>query len=125
MVSATAPTAGSSTRGPGRTPQTSHPSFFGPLTNTLQDCPGGHYAADPADHVWATAVATGGTPMPLYSPPLRHSGSGLNMAARHILLALYLHHRGLHLPDPHIPTPHIAAPAPEAWPETAPEDVAD
>ena len=41
-------------------------------------------------------MATGDAPLPLYSPPLRHSGGGLNVAARHILLALSLHHRGFH-----------------------------
>ena len=55
--------------------------------------------ADAADHAWAIAVATGNTPLPPHSRPLRHSGGG-NVAARHILLALYLHHRDLHLPDP-------------------------
>ena len=49
--------------------------------------------ADAADHAWAIAVAAGNTPLPPHSPPLRHSGGGLNVAARHILLALYLHHR--------------------------------
>ena len=47
--------------------------------------------ADAADHAWTIAVATGNTPLPPHSPPLRHSGGGLNVAARHILLALYLH----------------------------------
>ena len=49
--------------------------------------------ADAADHAWAIAVAAGNTSLPPHSPPLRHSGGGLNVAARHILLALYLHHR--------------------------------
>ena len=61
--------------------------------------------ADTADHAWAIAVAAGNTPLPPHSPPLRHSGGGLNVAARHILLALYLHHRDLHLPDPQLPDP--------------------
>ena len=45
--------------------------------------------ADAADHAWAIAVAAGNTPLPPNSPPLRHSGGSLNVAARHILLALY------------------------------------
>ena len=112
---------------PSRTPPppASNPSFFGPLSDTIRDYLGGHYAADTADHTWTIAMATGDTPLPPHSPPLRHSGGGLNVAAHHILLALYLHHRGLHLPDPRLPTPDIAAPAPEAWAETAPEEVAD
>ena len=60
---------------------------------------------DPADHAWTIAMATGGAPLPPHSPPLRHSGGGLNLAARHILLDLYLHHRGLHLPDRQEPPP--------------------
>ena len=52
-------------------------------------------------------------------------GSGLSVAARYSLFALYLHHCGLDLSDPHLRTPHIAAPAPEAWAATAPEEVAD
>ena len=66
--------------------------------------------ADAADHAWTIAVATGSTPLPPHSPPLRHSGGGLNVAAHHILPALYLHHRDLHLP--------------EAWADTAPEEIA-
>ena len=46
------------------------------------------------------------------------------MAARHILLALYLHHSDLHLPDPQLPAPQAAAPTPEAWADTAPEEIA-
>ena len=46
------------------------------------------------------------------------------MAARHILLALYLHHRDLHLPDPQLPAPQAAALTPEAWADTAPEEIA-
>ena len=49
--------------------------------------------ADAADHAWTMAVATGSTPLPPHSPPLRHSAGGLKIAARHILLTLYLHHR--------------------------------
>ena len=85
---------------------------------------GGYYVADAADHTWAIAVATGNTPLPPHSPPLRHSGGGLNVAARHILLALYLHHRDLHLPDPQLPAPQAAALTPEAWADTAPEEIA-
>ena len=76
-------------------------------------------------YAWAIAMAMGDTPMPLHSPPQRHSGGGLNAAARHILLALYLHHRDLLLSDPHLPAPCIAAPATETLAETAPEEVAD
>ena len=46
------------------------------------------------------------------------------MAARHILLALYLHGRDLHLPDPQLPAPQAAALTPEAWADTAPEEIA-
>ena len=80
--------------------------------------------ADAADHAWTIAVATGSTPLPPHSPPLRHSGGGLNVAARHILLPLYLHHRDLHLPDPQLPAPQAAALTPEAWADTAPEEIA-
>ena len=67
----------------------------------------------------------GDTSVPPESAPLRHSGGGLKMAARHIFLALYLHHRSPHLLDRHLTAPHIPAPAPEAWAYTAPEEVAD
>ena len=80
--------------------------------------------ADAADHAWTIAVATGSTPLPPHSPPLRHSGGGLNVAARHILLVLYLHHCDLHLPDPQLPAPQAAALTPEAWADTAPEEIA-
>ena len=80
--------------------------------------------ADAADHAWTIAVATGSTPLPPHSPALRHSGGGLNVAARHILLALYLDHRDLHLPDPQLPAPQAAALTPEAWADTAPEEIA-
>ena len=106
-------------------PPASHPGFFGPITDALRDHLGGHYVADAADHAWTIAMATGGAPLPPYSPPLRHSGGGLNVAARHILLTLYVHHCDLHLPDPQLPAPGAAAPAPEAWAETASEEVAD
>ena len=66
-------------------PPASYPSFFGPRTDNLQDYLGEHYAADPADHTRTVAMATGGTPLPLHSPPLRQSRGGLNVAARHIL----------------------------------------
>ena len=79
---------------------------------------------DAADHAWTIALATGITPLPPHSPPLRHSRGGLNVAARHVLLALYLHHRDLHLPDAQIPAPQAAAPAQEAWADTAPEEIA-
>ena len=46
------------------------------------------------------------------------------MAARHILLALYLNHRDLHLPDPQLPALQAAALTPEAWADTAPEEIA-
>ena len=80
--------------------------------------------ADAADHTWTMAVATGCTALPPHGPPLRHSGGGLNVAARHILLALYLHHGDLHLPDPQLPAPQAAALTPEAWADTAPEEMA-
>ena len=80
--------------------------------------------ADMAEHAWTIAVATGSTPLPPHSPPLRHSGGGLNVVARHAVLALYLHHRDLHLPDPQLPAPQAAAPTPEVWAETAPEEIA-
>ena len=80
--------------------------------------------ADAADHVWTIAMATGSTPLPPHSPPLRHSGGGLNVVARYVLLALYLRHRDLHLPDPQLPAPQAAAPTPEAWADTAPEEIA-
>ena len=80
--------------------------------------------ADAADHAWTIAVATGSTPLPPHSPPLRHSGGGLNVAARHILLALYLPHRDLHLPDPQLPAPQAAALTPKGWADTAPEEIA-
>ena len=79
---------------------------------------------DTADHTWTIAVATGSTALPPHSPALRHSGGGLNVAARHVLLALYLHHRDLHLPNPQLPAPKAAALAPEAWADTAPEEIA-
>ena len=64
--------------------------------------------ADAADHAWTIAMAGGSTPLPPHSPPLHHSGGGLNVVARHVLLALYLHHRDLHLPDPQLPAPKAA-----------------
>ena len=56
--------------------------------------------ADATDHAWTIAIARGSAPLPPHNAPPRHSGGGLNVAARHALLALYLHHRDLHLPDP-------------------------
>ena len=131
-ASPTAPTAGTSTPTtasgprpqPHPPPPASHPSFFGPLTHTLRDHLGGYYVVDAADHAWTIAVATGSTPLPPHSPPLRHSGGGLNVAARHVLLALYLHHRDLHLPNAQLPAPQAAALTPEAWADTAPEEIA-
>ena len=120
-ASPTAPTAGTSTpttasgpRPQPHPPPASHPSFFGPLTDTLRDHLGGYYVADAADHAWTIAVATGSAPLPPHSPPLRHSGGGLKVEARNVLLALYLHHRDLHLPDPQLPAPQAAALTPEA-----------
>ena len=52
------------------------------------------------------------TPLPPDRPPLRHSG--FNVAACHILLALYLNYRHLHLRDPQLPAPRAAALTPEA-----------
>ena len=46
------------------------------------------------------------------------------MAARHVILALYPHHRDLHLPDPQLLPPKTAALAPEALADTAPEEIA-
>ena len=66
--------------------------------------------ADAADHAWTIAVTTGSTPLLPQSPALRHSRGGLNMAARHILLALYLHHPDLHLPDQQLPAPQSSSP---------------
>ena len=80
--------------------------------------------ADAADHAWTIAVATGSTPLPPHSPPLRHSGGGLNVAARHVLLALYLHQCDLHLPDAQRLAPQTAALTPEAWANTAAEEIA-
>ena len=80
--------------------------------------------ADAADHAWTIAMATGSTPLPPHSPPLCHGGSGLNVAARHVPLALYLHHGDLHLPDPQLWAPQAATPTPEAWADTAPEEIA-
>ena len=91
-------------------PAASQPSFFGPLTDTIQDYLGGHYAADPADHAWTIAMATGDTSLPLHSPPLRHSEGGWNVAARHIFRALYLHNRDLHFPEPQLPFPPHSSP---------------
>ena len=80
--------------------------------------------ADAANHAWTIAMATCSTPLPPDSPTLRHSGGGFNVAARHVLLALYLHHRDLHLPDPQVPAPQAVAPTPEALADTAPEKIA-
>ena len=80
--------------------------------------------AEAADDAWTIAVATGSAPLPPPSPLLRHSGGGLNVAARQVLLALYLHHRDLHLPDPQLSAPKAAALAPEAWADVAPEEIA-
>ena len=44
-------------------------SFFRPLTDSLQDYLGGHYAADPADRALTIAMAMSDTPLPLHSPP--------------------------------------------------------
>ena len=112
-------------RGPSRTPPAaSHPSFFGPLPDTLQDHLGGYYVEDAVDHAWTIAVATDSTPLPPHRTPLRHSGGGLNVAARHVLLALYLHNRDLHLRDPQLSARQAAAPMPEAWADTAPGEIA-
>ena len=118
------PTTASRLRPQPPPPPASHPSFFGFLTDTLRDHLGGYYVADVADHAWTIAVATGSTPLPPHSLSLRHSGGGLNVAARHIVLALYLHHRDLHLADPQLPATQAAALTPEAWADTAPEEIA-
>ena len=80
--------------------------------------------ADAAEHAWTIAVATSSTPLPPHSPPLRHSGGGFTVAARHVLLALYLHQGDLHLQDPQLPAPQAAGLTPEAWADTAPEEMA-
>ena len=80
--------------------------------------------ADAADHAWTIAMARASTPLPPHSLPLHDSGGGLNLAARHVLLALYLHDRDLHLPDPQLPAPQAAAPTPEAWAHRATEEIA-
>ena len=80
--------------------------------------------ADAADHSWTIAMAAGSTPLPPQNPPPRHSGVGFNVAARRVLLALYLNHRDLHLPDLQLQAPQVAAPTPEAWADTAPEQIA-
>ena len=90
---------------PGAPQPASHPSFFKLLTNTLQDYLGGHYAADLADDVWTIAMTRGAAPLALRSPTLRHSGGSLNLAACHIVLAKYLHHRYLCLLNPQLPAP--------------------
>ena len=81
--------------------------------------------ADAADHTRTIAMATGDASQPPHSPPVRHNGGGSNAAARGILLALHLHHRGLRLPDRQLPAPGVAASAPEARAETASGEVAD
>ena len=108
-----------------RPPPTSHPSLSKPLTDALRDHLGVYYVVDATDHAWTIAMATGSAPLPSKSPPLRHRRGGLNVAARHIFLALYLHHRDLHLPDPQLPALRAATPAPEAWAGTAPQEIAD
>ena len=69
-------------------------------------------------------MAAGSTPLLPHSLPPRNSGGGLNVAARHVLLALYLHHGDLHLRDTQLPAPKAAAPTPEAWADTAAEEIA-
>ena len=64
--------------------------------------------ADAADHARTKAMATGSAPLSPHSPPLRHSWGGLNVADRHILVALYLHRRVLHLPNPQLLGPRAA-----------------
>ena len=80
--------------------------------------------ADAGDHAWTIAMATGSTPLLPHSPPRRHSGGGLNVAARRVLLALYPYHRDLHLRDPQLPAPQAAALTPEGWADMAPEELA-
>ena len=60
-------------------------------------------------------MATGDIPLLAHSLTLRHNRGGLNVAAHHILLALYGHRRHLNLPNPHLQAPRIAALAPVAW----------
>ena len=102
-----------------------HCSFFRPMTDALWDYLGGDYTADTEDHALTISIANGDTALSPHIPPLHHSRDGLNMAARHILLALCFHRCDLHLPDPHLLAPRIAAPALEAWATTAPEQVAE
>ena len=80
--------------------------------------------ADAADHASTIAMASGSTPLPPRSLPPRHSGGGLNLAPRHILLALYLHDRDLNPGDPQFLAPRLATPTPEAWTDRAPEEIA-
>ena len=77
-----------------------------------------------ADHAWTIAVATGSTPLPPHSPPLRHSGGDLSVAARHILLVLYLPTETYTSQTHNSRPPKAAALTPEAWADTAPEEIA-
>ena len=88
---------------------------------------GDNYLADAANHTWTITTATADTALPPlpHSLPLRHSGGDLNLDARHIILALYLNRLDLHLPDPHLSAPRPVPRTPEAWADTAPEEVAD
>ena len=118
------PPAPRAARGPSRTPprqppqllQTTHRHPPGPPWRVLRGGRGGSRMDHSRGHGQHT-------PAP-HSPPLRHSGGGLNVAARHVLLALYLHHRDPHLPDPQLQAPQAAALTPEAWADTAPEEIA-
>ena len=111
-------------RGPSRTPPRQPPQLLRAAHRHPAGLPGrvlrGGRGVPRMDH----SLATSSTPLPPHSPPLRHSGGGLNVAARHVLLALYLHHRDLHLPEPQLPAPEAAATTPEAWADTAPQEIA-
>ena len=63
------------------------------------------------------------SPAPQQPTPTPQRGR-LDVAAPHVLLALYLHHRDLHLPDPQLLAPQAATPTPEVWADTAPEEIA-
>ena len=66
------------------------------------------------DHSRGHGQRTPASPQPNLAP----------QRGRLVLLALYLHHRDLHLPDPQPPAPKAAVLTPEAWADTAPEKIA-
>ena len=131
-ASPTAPTARTSTPTTARGPQLqTHPPprQQRPLLRATQrrplGPPGRLLRGGRSGPPWTIAMATGSAPLPPHGSLPLHSGAGLNVAPRHILLALHLHHRDLHLQDSQLPAPQAAFPVPEAWAETAPEDIVD